>query len=190
MKPHRIFIAINLPEETKEQLLAYKDKWPEVPARWTTKDNLHVTLAFLGNTSDQELAEVCELMQGVGLPADEAGERYKPFSVNISHITYGPNSNQPKMIWAKIKTTNRLLNLQKDIERTLGQHDSKPFAPHLTLARLKAFELQHMELEEIPEINEKISLSFTVQSIEVMESSLKRSGPTYTIFQSVPLTEN
>lgn len=180
MKPHRVFIAINLPDGAKEKLLAYKNKWPEVPAKWTTPENLHITLAFLGNTSNQELAEVCELMQQVG-------ERCKPFSVDIQHIAYGPDARRPRMIWALIEKSPELLNLQKDVEKTLGQGSDKKFFPHLTLARLKAFELQRMEWEEIPQINEEISLSFTVSSIEVMESELKRSGPRYTICQSVLL---
>ncbi|HEX9721869.1 MAG TPA: RNA 2',3'-cyclic phosphodiesterase [Candidatus Paceibacterota bacterium] len=180
MKPHRVFIAINLPDEAKEKLLAYKNKWAEVPAKWTTPENLHITLAFLGNTSDQELAEVCELMR-------EVGERHKPFSVDITRITYGPDARRPRMIWALIEKSPELLALQQDVEKTLEQGSSQTFSPHLTLARLKAFELRRMEPEEIPEIDEEILISIPVQSIEVMESQLKRSGPQYTICQSVVL---
>ena len=60
MRPHRIFVAINLPDTVKQELLEYKNKWPEIPARWAGKENLHLTLAFLGNTSDEELREVGE----------------------------------------------------------------------------------------------------------------------------------
>jgi len=45
----------------------------------------------------------------------------------------------------------------------------------------------HIEPEELPQIDEEISLSFTVNSIEVMESELKRSGAQYNICQSTPL---
>jgi RNA 2',3'-cyclic 3'-phosphodiesterase len=192
MKPHRIFIAINLPEDVKNRLLAYKDTWPEVPAKWTTKENLHLTLAFLGNTSDQELAEVCRLMQEVGLPAGasaEAGEKHKPFALNVNRIVYGPNLNQPRMIWALVEKSPDLLMLQKDVTQALerGHENEKSFSPHLTLARLNNFQLRQMEWEEIPEIDEEISLSFEVNSIEIMESELKRSGAQYTICQSIPL---
>lgn len=200
MKLHRIFIAINVPDEAKEELLAYQNKWPEIPARWTTKDNLHITLAFLGNTSDQELAEVCELLQQVG-------ERRKPFRVELTRITYGPPGKAPRMIWAHIETSAELLGLQKDVEKTVGlptetsakaEQGSNPpislktgknFSPHLTLARLKTFELQRMELEEIPEINEDIFIPVDVASIEVVESTLKRGGPQYNILQSVPFSQ-
>jgi RNA 2',3'-cyclic 3'-phosphodiesterase len=94
-----------------------------------------------------------------------------------------------------LEKSPKLLALQKTVEQTLtsttlsasGQHDSKPFSPHLTLARLKSFQLQQMELEELPQIDEEISLSFEVHSIEVMESQLKRAGAQHTGFQPIPL---
>lgn len=180
MKPHRIFIAINLPESVKDQLLAYREKWQEIPARWTTKENLHLTLAFLGNTSDQELAKVCDAMKQVG-------SRHKPFALTINRIVYGPDAKRPRMIWGKIRRSPELFTIQEDIASLLSYSEKQPFAPHLTLARLKTFELQRMELEELPEVNEEISLSFQVESIEIMESKLKRSGAEYSIIQSVPL---
>jgi 2'-5' RNA ligase len=75
------------------------------------------------------------------------------------------------------------------VEKTLGQGSDKKFFPHLTLARLKAFEMQRMELEEIPQIDEEISISFNINSFEIMESELKRSGAQYTICQSILLGE-
>ena len=58
-KRHRIFIAINLPEEVKRQLAKYQDTWNDLPAKWVSQDNLHITLVFLGYISDVELGEVC-----------------------------------------------------------------------------------------------------------------------------------
>ena len=40
-----------------------------------------------------------------------------------------------------------------------------------------------------PEISEDIDLTFTVETIEVMESELKRGGPQYTILESHILCE-
>ena len=43
-KRHRIFIAINLPQDIKKELAGYHKKWLELPAKWTALDNLHITL--------------------------------------------------------------------------------------------------------------------------------------------------
>jgi len=179
MKLHRIFIAINLPEGVKNELLAYQAKWPELPARWTSKENLHLTLAFLGNTSDDELAEIRKAMQAVG-------ERHSRFGLKVIHLQYGPDAKRPRMIWALIEESPELLELQKDVMRTLHTEEEQNFIPHLTLARLRTFELQRMEDEELPEVNEDVSISFQVNSIEVMTSILKRSGAQYTVVQSFP----
>ena len=62
--------------------------------------------------------------------------------------------------------------------------ENRTFAPHITLARISSWEFRSIEPEERPEINEKIDLMFTVESIEVMESELHRGGPVYTILES------
>ena len=52
---HRIFIAINLPEDIRKKLSEFPAKWPELPVRWTKKENIHITLVFLGYLSEEEL---------------------------------------------------------------------------------------------------------------------------------------
>ncbi|MCH8987167.1 hypothetical protein IIA94_03325, partial [Patescibacteria group bacterium] len=61
----RIFIAINLPDAVKKELLSYKEKWAELftphrnevsgagPVRWVLPENLHITLVFLLNMSEK-----------------------------------------------------------------------------------------------------------------------------------------
>jgi len=53
---HRIFIAINLPEKLKKELSLFQNRWPEIPARWTRPDNLHVTLVFWAMSPIRKLA--------------------------------------------------------------------------------------------------------------------------------------
>ena len=83
-KRHRIFIAINLPEDIKKELFSYSEKWQEFPAKWTAKDNLHITLEFLGALTDEEIGEVCAIVK-------EVAERHNCFSLNINNICYGPH---------------------------------------------------------------------------------------------------
>jgi len=98
------------------------------------------------------------------------------------------------MVWAEGEKSEELGKLQNDLENSLLaspikslESESRPYAPHITLGRIKAWEFRGIEPEERPEINEEINLSFEVNSIEVMESQLKRGGPEYTILESCPL---
>ncbi len=164
---HRVFIAINLPAGIKNQLVNYQAKWPELPVRWTKKENLHVTFDFLGYLTDEELVKVCQDTQGMAL-------KHQSFSVTLNKICYGPPDKMPpRMVWVtgeKIKEFN--------------------LTPHITLGRIKAWEFRRIEPDERPQVDEDINLNFEVDSIEVMESQLKRGGSTYTILESCPLRKN
>jgi 2'-5' RNA ligase len=206
---HRIFIAINLSEKIKKDLFAFQDKWLDLPARWTWPQNLHITLVFLGNASDQEVIDICKTTA-------EVAKRHDPFDLTLNRITYGPPNKEPRMVWAVGDKSAELGSLQTDLTNYFyetGQpafaasyakasaakkatadaadEDSERhlFAPHITLARIKQFELHKMESEEVPRIDEKIHNTFLVESIEVMESELKRGGPTYTVLESLKLGE-
>jgi len=182
-KRHRTFVAINLPEEIKKELFLYSEKWLDLPAKWTDKDNLHITLEFLGALTDEEVGEVC-------LAVKEVAERHSCFSLNINKVLYGPPKKlPPKMVWAEGDKSKELSLLREDLENSLTEKvrfvpESRIFAPHITLARISSWAWKGIEPEERPEVNETTDLMFTVESIEVMESELKRGGPVYTVLES------
>jgi len=195
MRKHRIFIAVNLPEKVRDKLADYKEKWPELPGRWTKPENLHITLAFIGYSSDEGLAEACGIIKKVA-------EKHQPFSVNINKICYGPKSNSvyaeenksPRMVWAIGEKSKEFSSLKKDLDDSLlgsseirFSEENKEFSPHITLARIKTWEWAKIEPEERPEINEDVDINFSVDSIEVMESELKRGGSEYEIIDSAGL---
>lgn len=168
---HRVFIAINLPEDIKKELIFFQAKWPDLPCRWTKKENLHITLEFLGYLTDEGIIELCQKTK-------EMASKKEVFSVHLNKICYGPpDKKPPRMVWVmgeKIREFN--------------------FTPHITLGRIRTWQFRQMEPEERPEINEKIfppagGLTFQVNSIEVMESRLKRGGAEYTILESAPLSK-
>lgn len=166
---HRVFIAINLPENVKNQLAEYQKKIdalfePPSPVRWTKKDNLHITLEFLGNLSDDELMKACQDTQ-------DLAKSHKSFTITLDKISYGPpKKTPPRMIWV---TGEKVEELGLTI--------------HITLGRIKMWEFRRIEPEERPNISQEISLDFEVNSLEVMESQLKKSGPDYTVLESCPL---
>ena len=176
----RIFLAINIPLEIKKELLEYKKKWPELPARWTAQDNLHVTLVFLGNTSVKELEDVQKIVSNVAV-------NHAPFILFLSQITYGPTEKQPKMIWAKGDESKELLSLQQDLAKALGRKEENSFSLHVTLARLNAWEFKKIEFEERPDITKEISLKVRVNTIDIMESVTKHREITYSCIESIPL---
>jgi len=210
---HRIFIAINLPQDLKKKLIGYQEKWSELPIRWTKEENLHITLIFLGYLSDEELLEICKITKEIAL-------RSQPFLINLNKICYGPpkkpprsmspkgsfprlprsssESGAPRMVWVEGEKSQEFTSVRDDLEKTLLENFTpdrneasgarRVFSPHITLGRIRVWEFRQIEPEERPEVDEDIALNFEVNSIEVMESQLKRGGPNYAVLESAPLT--
>lgn len=98
------------------------------------------------------------------------------------------------MVWVEGEKSEELTDLKNNLQESLLQKvrfrpDEKGFVSHITLAKISEWEFKKFEIDERPEINEDIDLFFTVESIEVMESGLKRGGPQYTILESHILGE-
>ncbi|MCP6718784.1 MAG: RNA 2',3'-cyclic phosphodiesterase [Patescibacteria group bacterium] len=186
---HRIFIAINLPEKIKAKMIDFQSKWPELPVKWVKRNNLHITLIFLGNIPEKEIPEILEI-------TDEITQKYNPFSINLNKIVYAPPKKiPPKMVWVAGEKSEELERLYKDLENSLFvspfkeslKPQSRPYSPHVTLGRINQWEFKRIEPEERPEIKEEVYLKFEVNSIEIMESRLRKTGAEYTILKSYSL---
>jgi 2'-5' RNA ligase len=181
MKKKRIFIAINLPENIRKNLADYQKNWSELPAKWTKQENIHITLVFLGYVSDEEIPDIYKVVE-------EVASKYSPFYINLFKISYGPlDKKPPRMIWALGQESKELSSLKENLDQGLGVSENRGFRPHLTLARIRKWDWQRIEPEERPEIDQDINLSFSVNSIEIMESVLKRTGPEYRELSSLNL---
>lgn len=187
---HRVFIAINLPKDIKGQLLAQQKRLKNLPVRWVKEDNLHITLIFLGYLKDEEVVKVCEITK-------EVTQKTSPFLIKLKEICYGPPKKMPpRMVWVTGEKSQKVANLKDKLEKELLETsklnnlktEARAFSPHITLGRIRQWEWRKIEPEERPEIETELSLTFEVQSIEVMESHLKRGGAEYTTLLSAPLT--
>ena len=182
----RVFIAINLSEKIKEKLLELQKKWPNLPVRWIKKENLHLTLAFLAYLSNEELKRVSEATK-------EVAQRHSSFFIEITKIDLGAKDKGiPRLIWAEGERSQELVSLKKDLDQTLSRAirfspENRDFLPHITLARIRKWDWQRIEVDQRPEICEYLSERFEVKSIEIMESRLKRGGAQYLILKSFAL---
>lgn len=188
----RLFIAINLPENVKKKLVEYREKWynlnPEL-IRWVNKFNLHITLVFIGYVSDDEMYNICNIVK-------ETAKKHEPFFIRMERIIIGPAYDKssagkpsiPRMFWVEGEKSEELAKLQTDLENAIAGEDYikkeiRPYKPHITLARFRS-----LLLKSLPEeINEPFKFEIPVETIEVMESSLKRTGAEYSVLESVEL---
>jgi 2'-5' RNA ligase len=169
-------------------LSGYSRKWPELPAKWTIPQNLHITLEFLGYVASEDLKDIIEI-------TEETAKRHSPFLIKLNKISYGPKDKMPpRMVWAEGEESKELGTLKDDLQQSLSKaqfrtENTRGFKPHITLGRIKTWGFKMIEPEERPEVNEDVSIDFEVESIEIMESQLKRGSPEYIVLESCQLKD-
>ena len=179
---HRIFIAINFLPEIKKEFLFYQKKWEDLPVRWTKEDNLHLTLVFIGYVEDEGLLKILETTK-------EIAKNSQPFFIHFQRILLGPPGRTPRMFWVEGEKNQELSvlrnNLEKELSGLKARQEFREFKVHITIGRIKILEWR--QLQKKPRIEEKISITVPVNSIEVMESKLKPTGPDYFVLESIKL---
>lgn len=184
----RIFIAINLPAEAKQELVSYQKRWKSLPVRWTPPENLHVTLVFIGWVTQKQVKRIVKVGQ-------KLVQKHNPFSIKLHTICLGPPNKPPRMIWVEGERNKEVVQLKRGLEAALvkvdntglNKKESRTYHPHITLGRIN--KKQWRKLKQQPQINEKISIKVPVNSIEVMESELKRTGAEYSVVESAKLSK-
>ncbi len=184
-KTKRIFIALPISEKIKKELAEIiKIKNSEMPKegggaiKWTSRENYHITILFLGDKTEKEIEGIKSLLQVLAKNANK-------MNIVLSNLSLGISQKNPKIVWAKTEENKLLENLGAEVrdtlkERGLWQNDGKKFFPHITLGRIKTFLWKRIDPEEIPDFEEKINLNFTCDKINLMESRLTPRGPIYT----------
>lgn len=171
----RIFIAINLPEEIKESLNGLIEKLPKDNVKAVKKENLHVTMKFLGYMPEEMLPEAYKKL--------DALVNFKKFEINISGIGFF----KTRILWIGINEGKEMLgDISKEIENILDLNKEE-FKSHITIARNK-----FMKSEEFKELanklnKTKINETFLAKSVDVMESVLGKNGPIYKVLHRIEL---
>jgi 2'-5' RNA ligase len=176
----RLFIAIELPDSCKKEL--GKLRTHEIPdARWVQKEQIHLTLAFLGEVDD----DTSKLLITRLAKIEAAG-----FELCLSGTGCFPDRRRPRVLWVGVKPEPGLTRLAEAIRETvLACHipqEERPFSPHLTLARLKfpaaaeagAFLDKHSTFELEP---------FPVAEFILFQSRLSPKGAEHIPLKTFPL---
>lgn len=174
----RIFIAIQIePGETLLKMISsFKSVLHENEIKWTNPDNLHITLVFLGDTGEEQIRIISNILK-------ERCEGYGKFEMMIKGSGVFKSINDPRVIWAGIEQTEKLKNLNGLIKSGLktagiGPGES-PFKPHLTLGRIKRLNHVINFKELIEKYNDIEIQKVPVYEVILFESILLHTGPVY-----------
>ncbi len=139
------------------------------------EENIHVTLKFLGEITEERTTRVTELIRGIA---------FKPFTLDFRGVGVFPSLSRPSVIWAGVAgDASEMLTVFTELEselKALGfEPERRPFQPHVTLCRVRGG-YKRAELAEAVEAMayEKFGLQ-RVEHIYLKKSLLTRSGPIY-----------
>jgi len=187
----RSFIAIELPEAVKTglQQLQTELTLPRYSfVKCVSPEGIHLTLKFLGNISAQKVTDITGVME-------QASQVVSPFQLHITEVGAFPNMRRPRVLWVGIKgEVDKLIGWQQRIDEGLVPlgfaKEARPFAPHLTLARLRENCSPGDRLhfgEMVARSNADVDYNFTVTSLNLMRSQLFPSGAVYSRLAEVKL---
>lgn len=180
MHKRKIFIEIDVPESVKKRLVSRTEKWQDLPVKWSKKENLHITLLFLGYVDESVLPEICQKVS-------EAVSKIESFDIEFEKIEIGPSAEKPQMVWFSGEASQELKRLHETVERELDMFtiEKKAFRPHITLGKIRKKKWEG--LSEKPEINESFKVTMTVESVSIMESRGEEGGMEYHVIENCPL---
>ena len=156
----RLFVAIQLSDELKKTITGtlHDLKKKGVKGNYTPAQNLHLTLAFVGETDDP--GAVREALQSVS---------FKPFKLSLSDM-----GNFGDLLWVGMKGNQGLSAAAKSVRDALDaagiEYDRKKFKPHITIIRKASGNWKQIPAPKGEMMVKKISL---------MKTTFKDGKPIY-----------
>lgn len=192
----RAFIAIELSNEIRGSLAQIEShlKYSGADVKWVEKDNIHLTLKFLGEITEEKSEKIKYIL-------DEIAKQTKPFELSLKISKEGPgpflgafpNLDHPRVIWVgldKGAAESRLVAEKVDdaLLKIGFQKESRPFAAHLTIGRVRSPKNKEALKEKLSNLQFKAYSLQLIDAITLFQSSLTPKGPIYTKIHESKLT--
>src|SRR3989338_2971023 len=160
----RLFIAIDFSEGEKEEVEGLKNKcFNEYPGvRWIPRENLHLTLKFLGRVKAEKIKKIEEVLLKVS-------RKFKKFTLQARR--FRTFNREPFIVFLEIEKSKKLEQLAGKIEeetRRLGfPGENRSFNPHITLGRGKRLTVPEKKsiIDEAKKNNFQKPVNFEVKEI-------------------------
>jgi 2'-5' RNA ligase len=188
----RAFIGLLLDEATRQSVAAQVERLRPLSraVAWVPPQNLHLTLKFLGDQSEERLGAVLSVLE-------DAAAGIAPFALALHGVGGFPGLERPRILWVGVSEgALAARQLQARFEEALARHgfsrEPRPWHPHLTIGRI--FDDRRWRREATPALREAVTRAarldlgrVPVAAVSLMRSDLSPAGARYTELASVPL---
>jgi RNA 2',3'-cyclic 3'-phosphodiesterase len=186
MQQTHFFFAVKIPEETKLLLKQKKEMLKEILpfSRWVHHEDLHITLAFLGNAPTEKLSIAVDNVR-------QALRQSQGFQLEINSLGIFGKIDTPRIFWVDTKESKELQAVRTKIYTACVeagfQLESRPFKSHITLARKWAGDQQfNKNLLDVWSELQPEPLSFKVNEVVLYQTHLDKT-PKYEAVKTYPL---
>jgi 2'-5' RNA ligase len=178
----RTFIAYTLPDSFKhslsEKTAEFRRQHPDF--RWTPDENLHITLAFLGDGNETAILLLAEILEGIiptlskiTICTNQVFTLPRHKSANVIALGFSQGEEEIRMTAHHIE--GRLDQLTKEGKYQFRPMEKRPFNAHLTLARKGRESIRLTDSELKP-----IKIDSFIEKAVLFQSELTPKGAIYT----------
>jgi 2'-5' RNA ligase len=176
-QPMRCFVALDL---TENFLAAAVRAQAELQAldlfhgRFTARENIHLTLKFLGEIPANQVPPVAEALRNLRAPA---------FDIQLA----GAGMFAPRIVWLKLAGADAL---QKQVDAVLGEWFAPEtrFMGHITITRMKTVRQREALAEAVRELT-VAPVAARAVSLSLRQSTLHPEGPKYEVLERFDLLD-
>ena len=192
----RAFIAIQLSDDLKRQIDRLQADLRRQVSKlgasgeigWVKSAGIHLTLKFLGETEEAQV-------EALGAVLREAASKGEPFTLEARGVSAFPNVRAPRVIWLGLHGESRAMDALSRLQAAVDDgavklgfpKESRAFAPHLTLARVRDRRPGGPLERVLAESRDRVVGGWTAGSVSLIKSDLRPSGAVYTTLVEVPL---
>jgi len=187
----RAFIAILLSPEAREAVTDEVERLRPLTraVAWVPRDNLHLTLRFLGEQAEERLADALAAVE-------EAAAAGEPFTLGLHGLGAFPGLERPRILWVGVvEGALAARRLQARLEAGLAERgfppEARPWHPHLTVGRVFDDRCWRREVtlrQAVAQAGSRPVARLLITAISLMKSDLERDGARYTALASRPLS--
>ncbi|MFH0831751.1 MAG: RNA 2',3'-cyclic phosphodiesterase [archaeon] len=175
----RCFVALEISDEARVELVKIQKFIAEAGMKLVEQQNLHMTLAFLGELTDAHAGRCRELLKSI---------KSEKFSAHLGSAGVFPSEYYIRVAWVGLEPEKELRKLHSKIHSalkgTVNLEDR--FEPHITLARIKSLKDKKQFIEKLKNLNFR-KIEFEVSSFSLKKSTLTSKCHVYEDIERIEL---
>jgi len=172
----RAFIAVDMPAEIQTAIGDLQQGFNINGVKSVDPSLIHVTLKFLGETSQKKIEKVCSVLDSIDVPR---------FEVHVKGVGVFPKLKNPRVVWVGLEADSNLQKIVSMLEEELSklgfERERKKFSSHLTIARVKrAGKDEQLMVSDFVRSNTDFNPgTVLISKVKLKKSVLTPQGPIY-----------